>query len=242
MKTDGFRVSLVDLGRIEGFSGGNHGGFRSVWEMGDGTFGRWEIENQGTPGIKFSPDTSIDRGIFSQKNLLGIVGRDKPFPAGQSRPLHWSLNIKDESNIPIKINCETSAVGEQTKVMIKYNAFSLFKLENVHISIPIKSGEAPIDKVTEVGRCWYDPGKTKEQSRVHWSILAIDDSNRNGSIKFFVPGALNVSKLFPILVKFKANDTYSNLKLTIVPFKKQNAAPEFEHHKQLVAQKYEIEG
>ncbi|GJV22789.1 hypothetical protein Tco_1375484 [Tanacetum coccineum] len=75
------------------------------------------------------------------------------------------------------IKCETSAVGEQTKVMIEYNAFSLFNLVDVHISVP--SREASLDKpINEVGSCSYDPGKAKEHSKVHWFIPAIDESNR----------------------------------------------------------------
>ncbi|GKB16072.1 clathrin adaptor complexes medium subunit family protein [Tanacetum coccineum] len=147
-----------------------------------------KIENRGSPYIRFKPNSSkIDKGIFAHKSLLVWKGHESSFPAGQSRPLHWTLNTKEKCFVPIEIKCETSAVGEQTKVMIEYNAFSLFNLVDVHISVP--SREAPLDKpINEVG---------------------------SGSIEFLVPGVVDLLKFFPILVNFKASSTYSNLKLYI---------------------------
>ncbi|GJW60562.1 hypothetical protein Tco_0109897 [Tanacetum coccineum] len=80
----------------------------------------------------FKPNSpKNDKGIFAHKSLLVWKGHESSFPA-----LHWTLNTKEKCFVPIEIKCETSAVGEQTKVMIEYNAFSLFNLVDVHISVP----------------------------------------------------------------------------------------------------------
>ncbi|PWA85575.1 coatomer subunit delta [Artemisia annua] len=195
-----------------------------------------KVENRGSPAIDFDAKSSIDRGIFFKKSILGFKGDDPSFPAGQTRPLHWSFKTKDESNIPIKINCGTSAVGEHTKVRIAYDAFELFDLENVQISVPVKAEKAEIKKAS-IGRAWYDPGESIEHSKVHWSLLVIDDSNRYGSLEFLVPGAVDLSDFFPISLKFTATSTFSNLKVDILPLRKTDDPPKFVHHKELVAAK-----
>lgn len=196
-----------------------------------------KVENRGSPEIAFKTNSSIDQGIFSNKNILGFIGSEPSFPAGKStRPLHWSLKTKDKSSIPITINCGTSVVGEHTKVRILYEAFELFDLENVQISVPVKAGKPEIQQPS-IGSAWYDPGKSIEHSKVHWSLLVIDNSNRYGSLEFLVPGAVGLSGFFPIFVKFTAASTFSNLKAAILPLRKTEDPPKFVHHKELVAAK-----
>ncbi|KVI07958.1 Clathrin adaptor, mu subunit, C-terminal, partial [Cynara cardunculus var. scolymus] len=112
------------------------------------------------------------------------------FPAGQSGDglglLKWRMQSKDESAVPLTINCWPSVSGNETYVSIEYEASSVFDLQNVVISVPLPAlREAP-------------------------SVRQID-GEWSGSMEFVVPPA-DTSVFFPISVRFLTTSTFSNMK------------------------------
>ncbi|GKE78862.1 hypothetical protein Tco_1544982, partial [Tanacetum coccineum] len=75
------------------------------------------------------------------------MGGDHSFPLSQSRPLHWTLSVKDVSTIPLKFNCSTCVAREQTKVTLDYDAFELMDLEDVHVIVPVKAEKVDFPKM-----------------------------------------------------------------------------------------------
>ncbi|XP_024983173.1 coatomer subunit delta-like [Cynara cardunculus var. scolymus] len=198
-----------------------------------------QVESGGNPEIKFKTHPNINKELFSNENILGSKDPNRPFPAGQSGDglglLKWRLQSKDESDVPLTINCWPSVSGNETYVSIEYEASSMFDLQNVVISVPLPAlREAP--NVKQIDGEWrYD----SRNSILEWSILIIDDSNRSGSMEFVVPPA-DSSAFFPISVRFSATSTFSGMKVASILPLKGGAAPKFSQRTQLVTESYQV--
>ncbi|KAL8214501.1 hypothetical protein R6Q57_003950 [Mikania cordata] len=205
----------------------------------DDGFIQVQIESGDNPEIKFKTHPNINKELFSNENILGSKDPNRPFPAGQSGDglglLKWRLQSKDESDVPLTINCWPSVSGNETYVSIEYEASSTFDLQNVVISVPLPAlREAP--SVRQIDGEWrYD----SRNSVLEWSILLIDDSNRSGSMEFVVPPA-DSSAFFPISVRFSATSTFSNMKVVNILPLRNGPAPKFSQRTQLVTESYQV--
>ncbi|XP_071690650.1 coatomer subunit delta-2-like [Rutidosis leptorrhynchoides] len=205
----------------------------------DDGFIQVQIESGDNPEIKFKTHPNINKELFASENILGSKDPNRPFPAGQSGDglglLKWRLQSKDESDVPLTINCWPSVSGNETDVSIEYEASSTFDLQNVVISVPLPAlREAPTVKNVD-GEWRYD----SRNSMLEWSILLIDDSNRSGSMEFVVPSA-DTSAFFPISVRFSATSTFSNMKVVSILPLKDGAAPKFAQRTQLLTDSYQV--
>ncbi|KAD3337567.1 hypothetical protein E3N88_33087 [Mikania micrantha] len=205
----------------------------------DDGFIQVQIESGDNPEIKFKTHPNINKELFSNENILGSKDPNRPFPAGQSGDglglLKWRLQSKDESDVPLTINCWPSVSGNETYVSIEYEASSTFDLQNVVISVPLPAlREAP--SVRQIDGEWrYD----SRNSVLEWSMLLIDDSNRSGSMEFVVPPA-DSSAFFPISVRFSATSTFSNMKVVNILPLRNGPAPKFSQRTQLVTESYQV--
>lgn len=205
----------------------------------DDGFIQVQIESGDNPEIKFKTHPNINKELFNNESILGSKDPNRPFPAGQSGDglglLKWRLQSKDESDVPLTINCWPSVSGNETYVSIEYDASSMFDLQNVVISVPLPAlREAPVVKQID-GEWRYD----SRNSILEWSLLLIDDSNRTGSMEFVVPPA-DTSAFFPISVRFSATSTFSNMKVVSILPLKDGAAPKFAQRTQLVTESYQV--
>ncbi|KAL7615131.1 coatomer subunit delta-2 [Lactuca sativa] len=198
-----------------------------------------QIESASNPEIKFKTHPNINKELFSNENILGSKDPNRPFPAGQSGDglglLKWRMQSKDESAVPLTINCWPSVSGNETYVSIEYEASSMFDLQNVVISVPLPAlREAP--NVRQVDGEWRFDSRN---AMLEWTILLIDNSNRSGSMEFVVPPA-DTSVFFPISVRFSATSTFSSMKVaSIVPLK-GGAPPKYSQRTQLVTESYQV--
>nr|XP_043632209.1 coatomer subunit delta-2-like [Erigeron canadensis] len=205
----------------------------------DDGFIQVQIESSGNSEIKFKTHPNINKELFTNENILGSKDPNRPFPAGQSGDglglLKWRMQSKDESAVPLSINCWPSVSGNETYVSIEYEASKMFDLQNVVISVPLPAlREAP--NVRQIDGEWRFDSRN---SILEWSLLLIDDSNRSGSMEFVVP-AVDTSVFFPIAVRFTASSTFSSMKVaSIVPLK-GGAPPRFSQRTQLVTESYQV--
>ncbi|XP_076935065.1 coatomer subunit delta-like [Bidens hawaiensis] len=205
----------------------------------DDGFIQVQIESAGNPEIKFKTHPNINKELFASENILGSKDANRPFPAGQSGDglglLKWGMQSKDESAVPLTINCWPSVSGNETYVSMEYEASSMFDLQNVVISVPLPAlREAP--NVRQIDGEWRFDARN---SILEWSILLIDNSNRSGSMEFVVPPTVT-SVFFPISVRFSATSTFSDMKVaSIVPLK-GGAPPKFSQRTQLVTESYQV--
>lgn len=196
-----------------------------------------QIENQDVSGLSFKTHPNINKELFNSQQIVGAKDPNRPFPSGQNEtPLvKWRIQGMNESSLPLSVNCWPSVSGNETYVNIEYEASEMFDLNNVVISIPLPAlRDAPTVKQID-GEWKYD----SRNSVLEWSILLIDQSNRNGSMEFIVPPA-DPSTFFPISIGFAASNTFSDLKVTGINPLKEGIPPKYAQRVRLVTANYQI--
>lgn len=159
--------------------------------------------------FQFKTHPNIDKALYNSQNVLGLKDPTKPFPPGSPLSiLKWRLQTKDESRVPLSINCWPSVSGGDTFINIEYEASPEFDLQNVVITIPLPALRDPPSMRNYDGEFRYD----SRRSVLEWTIVLIDDSNRNGQMEFVVPAA-NPDAFFPVDVKFTSQKTLCDVKV-----------------------------
>lgn len=76
-----------------------------------------------------------------------------PFPPpSELGILKWRMQSKEESLVPLTINCWPSLSGGQSYVNIEYESTAAFDLQNVVITIPLPHGPPTVNQVSMRGR------------------------------------------------------------------------------------------
>lgn len=197
---------------------------------------RVHIEGGSDRSFQFKTHPNIDKALYSRSNILGLKDPSRPFPTGSPLGiLKWRMQSKDEAIVPLSINCWPSVSGGDTYVNIEYEASETFDLQNVVISIPLPAlRESPVLKDYD-GEPRYDA----RRSVMDWSIVLIDNTNRNGSMEFVVP-ATNPDAFFPIEVKFSSNKTFCDIKVGQVVAAEDEAPIKFAGRTQMYVESYQV--
>jgi hypothetical protein len=170
------------------------------------------ISTGANPGYQFKTHPNIDKSQYNNENVLGLKDPSRPFPTGSPLGiLKWRMQSKDESLVPLSINCWPSASGSDSYVNIEYESTAPFDLQNVVIAIPLPALDSP-PKVNQIDGDWhYDSRK----SLMLWSLDLIDEANRTGSMEFVVPQA-RPEMFFPVQVSFSATKTLCQVEVADV--------------------------
>ncbi|KAH9533560.1 hypothetical protein CY35_18G059000 [Sphagnum magellanicum] len=197
---------------------------------------RVQVETGANKVFNFNTHPNIDKNLYSEKSILGLKDPKRPFPTGTSLAiLRWRMQSKQESLVPLSINCWPSVSGGESYVNIEYEASKAFELQNVIIEIPLPALRDP-PTVNQVDGEWrYD----SRRSIMEWSIVLIDNTNRNGSMEFVVPGA-DPSAFFPININFSSNKIFCDLKVGTVMQVQGGNSVKFAKRTQLVVDSYQV--
>jgi hypothetical protein len=149
--------------------------------------------------------------------------------------LKWRFSTKDESSLPLSINCWPSINGNETSVSIEYEAADTMDLQHVVITIPCPPCRDP----PVVSSCDGDFRFDARSGVMEWNIELIDDSNRNGSMEFVVPTA-NTDAFFPIDVHFSAATTMCDIDVTSISRTTDGAPVTFSGKKMLHVDSYQV--
>ncbi|KAJ6794971.1 coatomer subunit delta-2 [Iris pallida] len=106
---------------------------------------QFQIENQDISGLSFKTHPNINKELFNNKHIVGLKDPNRPFPTGQNDVglMKWRIQGMDEASLPLTVNCWPTVSGSETYVNIEYEAFELFDLQNVLISIPLPASREP---------------------------------------------------------------------------------------------------
>eukprot|EP00850_Spirogloea_muscicola_P015792 SM000124S25924 [mRNA] locus=s124:133110:136711:+ [translate_table: standard] len=173
---------------------------------------RIQTEGGSDRSFQFKTHPNIDKALHANENILGLKDPSRPFPTGSPLGiLKWRMQSKDETLVPLSINCWPSVSGGASYVNIEYEASKRFDLQNVLISIPLPAlRDAPTINSVD-GETRYN----SRRSQLEWSIDLIDNTNRNGSLEFVVPPA-DPAAFFPVDVTFTASKTFCDVKVASV--------------------------
>lgn len=197
---------------------------------------RIQVETGSNKNFQFKTHPLIDKELYSRENILGLKDLSKSFQTGTPASiLKWRLQSKQESLVPLSINCWPSISGRESYVNIEYEASKAFELQNVLISIPLPALRDP-PVVNQIDGDWrYDLRK----STLEWSIDLIDNTNRSGSMEFVVPAA-DPSSFFPIDVNFSASKIFCDIKVTGVLPPNGGGNMKYAERTQLVVDSYQV--
>eukprot|EP00271_Cylindrocystis_brebissonii_P010164 TRINITY_DN26268_c0_g1_i1.p1 TRINITY_DN26268_c0_g1~~TRINITY_DN26268_c0_g1_i1.p1 ORF type:complete len:515 (+),score=138.78 TRINITY_DN26268_c0_g1_i1:269-1813(+) len=202
----------------------------------DDAYIRVQIEGGADKSFQFKTHPNIDKSLYNNNNILGLKDPSRPFPTGAPLGiLKWRMQSRDESIVPLSINCWPSVSGADTYVNIEYEASSSFDLQNVVVTIPLPAlRDAPTLKSYD-GEPRYDG----RRSVLEWTIDLIDNTNRSGSMEFVVP-AVNTDVFFPIDVKFTSNKTFCDVKVLQLSATASGAPVKYTSRTQMAVESYQV--
>ncbi|CAG8485968.1 6178_t:CDS:2 [Funneliformis caledonium] len=191
--------------------------------------------DDGTVQLKTHPN--VDKKLFSSDSIISLKNPAKGFPVNQPLGvLRWRYITKDETVIPLSINCWPSPSGDGTfDVNIEYeleNDEQEFK--DVLITIPLPPGGNPtvgeVDGHYEVNR---------QTRSLDWQLAIIDASNKQGSLEFSIAGD-DVNAFFPVGVSFVSEKTFCDIDVLEVTLIETGAPVTYSKEKILTAEEYNV--
>ncbi|GLI64081.1 hypothetical protein VaNZ11_007250 [Volvox africanus] len=227
-------VSLNKQGGVENLE--VQGTMSLVVNSDEDAFIRIAVAGGPNKNFQFKTHPNIDKNLYGSSNILGLKDPSRPFPTGSELGiLKWRFQSKEESLVPLSINCWPSVSGGESYVNIEYESTSNFDLQNVQIVIPLPaSGHAPT--VNQVDGEWrYD----SRRSALIWTIELIDDTNRNGSLEF-VTSAADAEAFYPVEVTFSSNRTFCDINITGVEHTQKGGPVKFALKKSLETAEYNV--
>ncbi|GMH39503.1 hypothetical protein BSKO_07401 [Bryopsis sp. KO-2023] len=186
-------------------------------------------------GFQFKTHPNIDKGRFSSENVLSLKNPDRPFPTGTALSvLKWRWSTREESKVPLIINCWPSPSGDETYVNMDYEAIDRFDLKNVVISIPLPTNQSP--SVNEVDGDWH---YNSRRNTLEWTIDLIDSTNRTGSLEFVVPQA-DADDFFPVDISFGCSGLMCDIAIDSVENPETGEPTKFSFSKTLQTGEYQV--
>lgn len=180
-------------------------------KINDEQYGKIHVafENNDKRGIQLQTHPNVDKKLFQSSSVIGLKHPDKPFPLNQDvGVLKWRYQSKDESAMPLLINCWPNETGQGCDVNIEYELEQDdLELNDVCITIPLPSGVGgPV-----VSDCDGEYNIDSRKNILQWNLPVIDSSNKSGSMEFSING--HADDFFPVNVSFVSKKSYCDLKI-----------------------------
>ncbi|KAG0294462.1 Coatomer subunit delta [Linnemannia gamsii] len=180
------------------------------------------------PNIQFKTHPNVNKILFNKEKAIAFRDSSKEFPLNTpTGVLRWRYLSKDESSIPLSINCWPSPAGDgSSDVNIEYQLENEeMEFKNVNIIIPLPHGANPT-----VGEVDGEYVVDRQQSVLIWQLPSIDSSNASGSLEFNCEGE-DTENFFPVSVQFESERLICDVDVidvtqvadgSSVPFSKQS--------------------
>ncbi|KAJ3102952.1 Coatomer subunit delta [Phlyctochytrium planicorne] len=164
-----------------------------------------KLKPSSNDSISFNTHPKVDKELFAN----GIIGlKTGNFPVGTPvEVLRWRFATKDESAMPLAINCWPSPSGSGScDVNIEYDLQNeRLELRDVTITIPYPGNSPP-----SIGDSEGHHRIDRQRKFIEWQLPLIDGSNKSGVLEFSVDSE-DVGSFFPIQVYFTSPKTICEL-------------------------------
>ncbi|ORX57350.1 clathrin adaptor, mu subunit [Piromyces finnis] len=198
---------------------------------------RIQLNNSFNRNFQFKTHPQVDKKLFNSDSVIALKDPSKPFPIGSPLGiLKWRFATRDESFIPLSINCWPSLAANGTcDVNIEYELeVPNITLNNVSIIIPYPGMGNPT--VGEVDGSY----NINHQNRyIEWQIPIIDADNRSGSMEFNVPGN-DTNAFFPVRVNFTSQQSFSNINIADIQLVEDGTSVSYSNETRLMPENYII--
>lgn len=165
--------------------------------------------------VQYKTNPQVDKAAWGSERIIAPKDARRPFPVNQSLGvLRWRLVTKDETLVPLSINCWPSPNGQGgCEVNIEYELENdqIDELRNVVIAIPLPDDAYPSVECPDGS--W---SVNEDTNTLEWSIDSISQANKSGSLEFSVTsGAEDVNVFFPVVVGFVSEKTICQVEVRL---------------------------
>jgi len=163
-----------------------------------------------TGAYTFQNHPNVNKPLFTSDGVLALKQADREFPTATAIGLlKWRSQHKDESRVPLTINCWPEDVGGgMINVNLEYTlqpSSKPIELNNVVITIPLGTASPP-----DIASCDGSHHHNPKTHTLEWAIDLIDESNASGTLEFNIAGR-DSDAFFPVQVQFKSSDTLCDI-------------------------------
>ncbi|KAI0249520.1 hypothetical protein BJV78DRAFT_1276138 [Lactifluus subvellereus] len=151
------------------------------------------------PELQFKQHPNVGKFSANKERIIALKDSSRGFPVNQSLAvLKWRYSGKDESYVPLSINCWPTPSNDGTcDVNIEYELENEnVSLYDLVISIPLPTGSYPT-VASHSGEWQLNPSS----HHLDWSTSLINAEDRSGSLEFSINGS-DVNAFFPVRVSF----------------------------------------
>jgi hypothetical protein len=169
-----------------------------------------------TSALQFKTHPHVDKAGWADSRQVRLRDVKKPFPVRQNLGvLRWRGTTKDETSVPLSVQCWPSPVEDGSgacDVMIEFELEATqLSLQNVVISIPLPAGvepsvEAPENGITEI-----------LDDSIEWHIEEISEESgvTSGQLEIKVhEGAQDIDVFFPVSIDFISQKTMGDISVS----------------------------
>lgn len=192
--------------------------------------------------LQYKTHPHVDKSAWASSRAIALKEPSRPFPVNQNLGvLRWRLATKDESLVPLSIQCWPSVSGDGTgEVNVEYELEAKdIVLQNVIITIPLPESLESSGVSTEAAQ--GSAIVSKETATLSWIIERVDSSNASGSLEFSVPsGAESADVFFPVKVAFVGESTLSETVVESIVSADTSSSVQWSSQSILSAENYQI--
>jgi len=161
-------------------------------------------------GYQFQNHPNINKALFTSDGVLALKNTDREFPPGAPiGVLRWRAQSKDESAVPLTINCWPEELGGgKMSVNLEYTwqpQSPPVDLSNVVITIPLGTTSSP-----DILSCDGTTAVVPKAHTLEWRLPLVGKSNPSGTLEFNIPGK-SADAFFPVTVTFQSTSTLCDL-------------------------------
>ncbi|KZT58326.1 hypothetical protein CALCODRAFT_495055 [Calocera cornea HHB12733] len=163
--------------------------------------------------LQFKQHPNVAKFGPSKDKVVALKDQNRDWPVGQ-KPLgvlKWRLASKDESLLPLTVNCWPSQLSSTSLQMnLEYELeHPTLTLRNLLITIPLPDGAYPTIADGYTGN-W---SLSSSGHALDWTAELVDaEENKSGSLEFTVDGT-DVESFFPVQVSFASSDSMAGIKV-----------------------------
>ncbi|KAK4700675.1 coatomer subunit delta, partial [Phenoliferia sp. Uapishka_3] len=166
--------------------------------------------------LQFKTHPNVDKKAWAERGEIRLKEGKKGFPVGQGLGvLKWRMTGKDESGVPVSINCWPSCDNGSSTINLEYELENTsLSLHSLVISIPLPEGAEPnISEAPTVGTYVLNP----HTGALDWTIDVVseEEGTATGSMEFEVDGD-DAAAFFPVQVEFVSQTTLCGVKVLSV--------------------------
>ncbi|TPX72001.1 hypothetical protein CcCBS67573_g05988 [Chytriomyces confervae] len=198
---------------------------------------RVAMANAYSDTIQFTTHPNVDKNLFAT-GVIGLRDPTRPFPVNQALPIvKWRFLSKDDSHLPLSINCWPSPSGNGScDVNIEYELqLDRLELRDVVISVPYPGSSDPVIQSAD-GHSYQ---VNRAARTIEWQLPLIDTRNKSGVLEFTVQDE-DVNGFFPIRVSFTSARPYCSVSVGEVAAVADGSPVAFSQEVVLMTEDYSI--